>query len=71
METNIAKKIRLACVAADISISELARRINTTPQNLYQRLNVDKFTSEELNQIASALGCTFSVEFVFPDGTRI
>ena len=71
METSIAKKIKLACTAAEISISELARRLDTTPQNLNQRLKVDKFTSEELEKNAAALGCTFSAEFIFPDGSRI
>ena len=71
METSIAKKIKLACTVAEISISELARRLDTTPQNLNQRLKVDKFTSEELEKIAAALGCTFSAEFIFPDGSRI
>ncbi len=71
MELSISKKIKLACTAADVSISELARRIGTTPQNLNQRLKVDKFTSEEIEKIAAALGCVFTVEFIFPDGTRI
>lgn len=71
MEKSISMKIKLACTAADISISELARRIDTTPQNLNQRLKVDKFTSEELERIATALGCVFSADFVFPDGSRI
>lgn len=71
MEISISKKIKLACTAAEITISELARRIGTTPQNLNQRLKVDKFSSEELEKIASALGCTFSVDFIFPDGSKV
>ena len=52
---DIAKKIRMACTAAGISESELARRIETSPQNLNQRLKVGKFTGEELEKIAAAL----------------
>lgn len=68
---DIAKKIRLACTAAGISESELARRIETSPQNLHQRLKVGKFTGEELERIAQALGAEFVLGFKFPDGTTI
>ncbi len=68
---SIAQKIKLACTFAGISESELARRIGTTPQNLHQRLKVDKFTSQELEKIAAALGASFALSFRFPDGTEI
>lgn len=68
---DIAKKIRLACTAAGISESELARRIETSPQNLHQRLKVGKFTGEELERIATAVGAEFVMGFWFPDGTKI
>ena len=68
---TIEQKIKLACTFAGISESELARRIETTPQNLHQRLKVGKFTSAELEKIAAALGADFSISFRFPDGTVI
>ncbi len=68
---NLALKIKLACTAAGVSESELARRIGTSPQNLSQRLKVGKFTSEELQKIADALGAEFLLAFKFPDGTTI
>ena len=71
MGLSISMKIKLASKAAGVPIAELARRIGTTPQNLRQRLKVDKFTSEEIEKIAAALGCVFTVVFIFPDGTRI
>ena len=68
---DIATKIKLAETYAKISEAELARRIGTSSQNMGQRLRVGKFSSDELNQIAEALGATFEAAFVFPDGTRI
>lgn len=66
---TIEQKIKQACTFANISVSELARRIGTTPQNLNQRLKVGKFTSAELEKIASALGAVSAITFTFPDGT--
>ena len=68
---DMGTKIRLACTLKGISISELARRIDTTPQNLSQRLKVGRFSVEELEKIAEALGAQFALEFIFPDGSRI
>lgn len=68
---DIPKKIRIACAAQEISLSELARRLETTPQNLSGRLKVGKFTGEELERIAQALGGTVELSFTLPDGTKI
>lgn len=68
---DIEKKIRLACAAAGISESELARRIGTSPQNLHQRLKVGKFTGEELDKIAAALDAELVFTFRFKDGTTV
>ena len=68
---DMGTKIRLAFTLKGISISELARRIDTTPQNLSQRLKVGRFSVEELEKIAEALGAQFELGFIFPDGSRI
>ena len=68
---TIEQKIRMALSYAGISQAELARRIGTTPQNLHQRVKRNKFTKEELEEIAAALGGTWRADFVFDDGTVI
>ena len=68
---TISMKIKKACAAAGISVAELARRIGTSSQNLHQRLDVDRFNTEEIKQIAAAIGCEFSADFIFPDGRRV
>ena len=70
-DLTISEKIKKACAAAGISVAELARRIGTSSQNLHQRLAVDRFNTQELEQIAAAIGCEFSADFIFPDGSRI
>ena len=54
-----------------MSQAELARGIGTSPQAFNQRMKTGKFTSEELNQIANFLGCKYTFQFEFEDGTII
>ena len=54
-----------------ISQAELARKINTTPSNLNQKVKRNTLTKEELEVIAETLGGRWRAEFVFPDGTVI
>ncbi len=68
---DIPTKIRLAETYVKISEAELARRIGTTPQALSQRMKTGKFSSSDLEKIASALGGEFVCCFRFPDGTEI
>lgn len=40
-------------------------------QSISNRLKTGKFTKEELEQMADALGCEYVSYFKFPDGTKI
>ena len=66
-----AQKIKMLLAYKHVSESALARLLNTTPQAFNQRLKTDKFTFQEMETIAAALGCTWRAEFVFEDGTTI
>lgn len=68
---TIVKKIKMAEAFTGITESELARRIGTSPSALNQRMKTGKFTSEELDSIAEALGARFVCYLEFTDGTRI
>lgn len=65
------EQIRVLCVRTGISLSELARRINQTPQNFNAKLKRNTVTQDELNQIAKALGATYEQYFVLPNGEQI
>ena len=65
------EQIRVLCVRAGISLSELARRIDQTPQNFNAKLKRNTVTQEELNQIAKVLGATYEQYFVLPNGEKI
>ena len=58
------EQIRVLCVRTGVSLSELARRINQTPQNFNAKLKRNTITQDELNQIAKVLGATYEQYFV-------
>lgn len=65
------EQIRVLCVRAGISLSELARRIDQTPQNFNAKLKRNTVTQEELNQIAKVIGATYEQYFVLSNGEQI
>ena len=65
------EKIRVLCVRSGIRLSELARRINQTPQNFNAKLKRNTITQDELRQIAEALNATYEQYFVLPNGEKI
>ena len=66
-----AQKIKMALAYCGVTASELARRLDTSPQAFNQRMKTDKFTTEELTRIAEALGATYFFGFEFKDNTTI
>lgn len=65
------KQIRVALAYAELTQSQLASRLETTPQSLSQRLSKGLFTVRDMQKIAEAIGCEWEAHFVFPDGTRL
>lgn len=65
------QKIKMALAFTNKSESELARILGSTPQAFNQRMKTDKFSSDELNKVAAALGAVYTSAFEFPDGTKI
>ena len=65
------EQIRVLCVRSGISLSELARRINQTPQNFNSKLKRETISCEELNLIADALNAKYEHYFVLPNGEKI
>jgi len=68
---TISEQIRILCVRSNISVSELARRYGTTPQNFSSKMKRESFSIEELERIAATLNCTFERHFVLSDGERV
>ena len=65
--------IEMACSYAGLGNNELGRRMGMSASLFSQRLKTGKFTLEEWQQIASALGADPEsvISFKFPDGKEI
>lgn len=63
--------IRQLCKKKQVTVAELARRLNQTPQNLGKKLNRDTVTLDEMMEIARAVGVTYEQAFVLEDGEKI
>ena len=55
----------------NISIAELARRINQSPQNINKKLKRGTVSSKEMIAIAKVLDITYEQRFILNDGTII
>lgn len=65
------EQIRVLCVRSGVSLSELARRINQTPQNFSVKLKRNTVTQDELNQIANVLNVKYEQYFVLANGDQV
>ena len=65
------EQIRVLRVRTGVSLSELARKINQTPQNFNAKLKRNTVTQDELNQIAKVLGVTYEQYFVLANGEQV
>lgn len=68
---NLSEQIRVLCVRSNISVSELARRVGTSPQNFNAKLKRETFTISELEEMAKTVNCTFERNFILENGEKI
>lgn len=71
MEMTTSNMIRELCGKMNISISELARRIDQTPQNFNKKLKRDTVSLRELFVIADVLEITFEQRYILNDREQI
>ena len=63
--------VKMALLRHGMSMSELARRIGMSVQNLHQRLRRGSLRLDELERVAEAMGAELRCSIHFPDGTEI
>ena len=62
---SMTQKIRIMLVKkGNMSEAELARRLDTTPNNFHQKLKKDNFRESDLKEIGDVLGCDVKITFV-------
>lgn len=67
----VAEQIKILCVKLNISVSELARLCNTSPQAFSQKMKRGGFTPADLKKVAEAAGCKYEGSFILPDGGKV
>ena len=68
---RIDEQLKMLCLKSDMSLAEMARRLNKTPQAFNQKMKRGNFTVAELMDIALVSGCELKCEFVYPNGETV
>lgn len=68
---RLENQLKQLCVSNEISISELARRLNKSPQALSQKIARGTFSIEDLEDIAIVTGCKLECNFILMNGDKI
>ena len=68
---SYSEQVRVIARRSGLSLADLARQLNTTPQNLNNKLKRDNWTIRDLHTIATAAGCILSVEWLDGEGKPI
>lgn len=68
MNHNIKKIIEIACVINDITITDLAKKLGCTKQNLFQKVRRNDMRYSDLEEICNHLG--IEIKFL-KDGKEI
>lgn len=67
----VSEQIKVLCVKLGISVSELARMNDTSPQAFTQKMKRESFTTADLKKIAEAAGCRYESSFILPTGEKV
>lgn len=68
---TIQEKIEVACLLSKITKTELGRRIGLSQSSMSQRLKTGKFSDEDFNKMAEALGAKYYSGFILPNGEKV
>ena len=68
---TIEEQVKVLCVRSGISVSELARRLGTSPQNFNGKLHRESLSVIDMERIAKVTGTQFRREFVRENGETI
>jgi DNA-binding Xre family transcriptional regulator len=63
----MSEKIKIVLVKRKKSVTDLAKALNTSSQNLSNKLRNDNFREEELREIADILNCDLDMNFTLRD----
>ena len=71
VKLRIDEQIKIVCVKSGLSISEIGRRLNKSPQAFSQKIKRGNMTLDDLEDIALVSGCKLECKFVYSNGDTI
>lgn len=71
LKMRIEESLKKLCIDNGISLSELARRLNKSPQALSQKISRGTFSISDLDEIAMVTNCKLECNFVLMNGEKI
>ena len=67
MPLTFGEKIKVIMGRRGLSLTDLAKKLGQSPQNMSNKMNRDNFSEKELKEIAAILDCTFETVFKMND----
>lgn len=71
LSLTMAEKIRVILKRKNLTLAELAERLDISKQNLNSKMKRDNFSQNELKEIARALEIEYVSKFILEDNTEI
>lgn len=71
MELKTNEKIKIILGRKGMTVSDLAGKINTSRQNLTNKLSRNNFSEKELRTLAEAMNCDFELLFTMRETGEI
>ncbi|MDC7229727.1 MAG: hypothetical protein PQJ48_05420 [Sphaerochaetaceae bacterium] len=68
---RIDQQLRILALKTDLTLTEIGRRLNKSPQSFSQKIKRGNFSITDLEDIALVTGCSLVCSFVLPNGERI
>lgn len=65
------EKIEIALIKEKTSKTELARKLNSSAQALYEKMKKDNFTEKQMIEVTKALDAELILKIRLKDGTEI
>lgn len=71
LKLGASRKIKMLVAANEITVRELAEKLQTSQSNLSNKLKRDNFSEKELEDIAEVCNAKVEINFILEDGTKI
>lgn len=67
MQFSVSEKIKVILGRRNMTVKELADKLGTSRQNMTNKFARNNFSEKELREIATAMDCSFEVQFTLND----